>query len=458
MRRSNAPTVVSRGLLLLAASSLAIMGCQTITTDKFPDSADPATEISKTEELLKDARVRQVDVLSPDSYADAAKFHSRSKARLDNNDDAEDTLDAVAKSRAYLERANQSAKATGGAMPEVVEAREMAIKADAGKHAKNEFTKVDKALVSLTKYHEGDDEPKIDVKERDRLKNEYMSIELGSIKTAKLNAALVALEQAKREDAQNVAPRSFAEARNSLRVAEAFIEANRRDSEGIDSVSAKAVDDSEHLLLVTRAAKAIGGENAEAVVLERERLQGRLATEEARSADAEAALEATEAEVAAARVEMGTLEAEKEFNERFDRVKSMFTANEGEVYREGNRLVLRLQALSFASGKADLGGDNYDLLNRVRDSVNSFAPAAVVVEGHTDSTGSRATNERLSLARAKAVEAYLRANGLADEGVTIESRGLGDSRPLAPNNTAEGRAKNRRVDVIITPDMSAVSH
>ncbi len=72
-----------------------------------------------------------------------------------------------------------------------------------------------------------------------------------------------------------------------------------------------------------------------------------------------------------------------------------------------------------------------------------------MIEGHTDSTGSKELNERLSQERAESIEKYLVANSLIPD-EKISAKGLGDSKPISTNKTPEGRSQNRRVDVIIT--------
>jgi outer membrane protein OmpA-like peptidoglycan-associated protein len=71
----------------------------------------------------------------------------------------------------------------------------------------------------------------------------------------------------------------------------------------------------------------------------------------------------------------------------------------------------------------------------------------VVVEGYTDSTGSQATNMRLSQSRAESVRSYLVSRGFPGE--KISARGMGPDRPIAENNSSEGRANNRRVEIVI---------
>jgi outer membrane protein OmpA-like peptidoglycan-associated protein len=75
----------------------------------------------------------------------------------------------------------------------------------------------------------------------------------------------------------------------------------------------------------------------------------------------------------------------------------------------------------------------------------------VKVEGHTDSTGSYETNQKLSLARAVTVRDYLVAQGVEASHIGVE--GLGPDQPVADNATAEGRARNRRVEIILTGDL-----
>lgn len=84
--------------------------------------------------------------------------------------------------------------------------------------------------------------------------------------------------------------------------------------------------------------------------------------------------------------------------------------------------------------------------------MDDFGPSNIVIEGHTDSLGKKDLNEELAEKRAEAVKKYLESNDGGIESAKIEAIGLGDNKPLATNKTAEGRAQNRRVDIIITPE------
>ena len=110
---------------------------------------------------------------------------------------------------------------------------------------------------------------------------------------------------------------------------------------------------------------------------------------------------------------------------------------------------LRLASdILFATGSSRLSDNARARLEAVAAEVRPWAAAAVVVVGHTDSTGTVAGNERLGLDRAEAVRVALVDLGLPAELLTVDSQG--QRCPIATNDTAEGRSRNRRVEVLPT--------
>lgn len=108
-------------------------------------------------------------------------------------------------------------------------------------------------------------------------------------------------------------------------------------------------------------------------------------------------------------------------------------------------------ALLFDVGKSDLKPDALSAIDQLAVQVASFGKGVrITVEGHTDSTGSDNDNLRLSDARAKSVWDYL-AKQLPHAVAEVQIKGYGESRPIAPNDTEENRAQNRRVDLLIRP-------
>ena len=104
-----------------------------------------------------------------------------------------------------------------------------------------------------------------------------------------------------------------------------------------------------------------------------------------------------------------------------------------------------LQRVQFESGSADIRPESFALLDEVAAALTTnSAIAEVRVEGHTDSRGSAGLNRRLSKARAAAVRKYLADKGIAPERLT--SQGFGPDKPIADNETEDGRLQNRRVE------------
>ena len=104
-----------------------------------------------------------------------------------------------------------------------------------------------------------------------------------------------------------------------------------------------------------------------------------------------------------------------------------------------------LRGVNFQTGSAILTPEARDVLRDIAAQLVENPQYRVQISGHTDDTGRRATNLRLSLARARAVETFLEANGVPRTQVT--SKGFGSAVPVAPNTTAAGRAQNRRVEL-----------
>jgi outer membrane protein OmpA-like peptidoglycan-associated protein len=124
------------------------------------------------------------------------------------------------------------------------------------------------------------------------------------------------------------------------------------------------------------------------------------------------------------------------------------TAANAAVKEEPRGTVITLPGnVLFASGKAMLLAGAQSSLNQVADALKDQRNAAITIEGHTDSTGSDVTNLELSRARAESVAAYLTSRGLPKEQIT--TNGLGPSRPVTSNDSPEGRATNRRVEIIV---------
>jgi OOP family OmpA-OmpF porin len=102
--------------------------------------------------------------------------------------------------------------------------------------------------------------------------------------------------------------------------------------------------------------------------------------------------------------------------------------------------------IEFESGKADILPQSYQHLDRVGDVLSDWPEAEVEIAGHTDSQGATAFNKTLSERRADSVKKYLTDKYSSIRPGNLSTKGYGESKPVADNATAEGRAKNRRVE------------
>lgn len=138
-------------------------------------------------------------------------------------------------------------------------------------------------------------------------------------------------------------------------------------------------------------------------------------------------------------------------NREHDALRKLAEAAALSVKEEARGTVIVLPgSVLFSSGEYELTGEARQKLALIADTLRPQAKNhEIVVEGHTDSKGTPSSNQLLSENRARAVRDYLVVRGIPATAIT--SVGIGQMRPVADNNTADGRAINRRVEIIIKP-------
>lgn len=110
--------------------------------------------------------------------------------------------------------------------------------------------------------------------------------------------------------------------------------------------------------------------------------------------------------------------------------------------------ILALENIEFQSGSASLTRKGANTVNRVSGVLKGVSNFLVAIEGHTDSQGNDSTNQTLSEARARTVKNALIRKGV-DKNI-LSTKGFGETKPVADNSTSQGRARNRRIDFIVT--------
>lgn len=125
------------------------------------------------------------------------------------------------------------------------------------------------------------------------------------------------------------------------------------------------------------------------------------------------------------------------------------------VKEESRGLVITLSgSVLFRSEEATLLPEAQTRLGQVTDALLATREREILVEGHTDAQGADAYNLELSQRRAEAVRTFLTSRGY--EPTLVRAVGIGEARPVADNDTAEGRANNRRVEIVVAPASTAV--
>ena len=126
----------------------------------------------------------------------------------------------------------------------------------------------------------------------------------------------------------------------------------------------------------------------------------------------------------------------------------MFTKEEANVYLQRQNVLISAFGFIFPSGQSEIQTANFPLMNKIIRAIEIFPKARIEVTGHTDDTGSDNINQSISEARAKNVGKFLIEVGDINQD-RITTAGYGESRPVASNQTAAGRAENRRVEINI---------
>ena len=117
-----------------------------------------------------------------------------------------------------------------------------------------------------------------------------------------------------------------------------------------------------------------------------------------------------------------------------------------QLEEKGSQLIL--EGVNFKSGSSLLTDESYAVLDKVAAGLVDHPDVTIEIRGFTDSVGPAAVNEKLSLQRANSVKQYLIDKGV--EEYRLKAVGYGEKLPIAPNDTAEGRAKNRRIEFFRT--------
>lgn len=482
--------------IIASALCVALLGgCAAKSTLTQQDVMQQYPTINEAKILLDSAATENLSFYSPEQIKAAQRSFDESikhakSGKSDASVLAKETVDRV-------KAAQRQAQEVKYVFEDVFNARQRALTANADSIAPEAYNDAEKQLAKMIAWLElGEDEKaKRDV---NALKNQYLDIELSALKSDMLSVAEQAIMRARKNSIDDVAPRTIAQASDEYQLALATLEADRSDVRKANVHSNRAIwlverakgiaeinkyfdnanfDDEQKSLwyqeqlgiafspLVNTIAfnqsnkEVIAGlkETLSQVVEDRQVLNMNLSSLQSQLEEVKSTSMSRENQLAkdkdealfAAQLELEKEQrAKREDDARFAGVQSLFTEDEATVYRQINNVLIRAQGFSFKPGSSEIESSNFVLLNKIIDAIARFPEAKLVISGHTDVTGSEELNLNLSKARAQTVANFITQVGKVSP-ERVQSNGYGKEKPVASNETAEGRAQNRRVEILI---------
>jgi len=250
-----------------------------------------------------------------------------------------------------------------------------------------------------------------------------------------LVAARTAYSQAQRGHAREYSPASLHNAKVALDGAERKF----KDDGASDTTRSQAY-------IALRKAQLADTDGSTAYYQRELALRNQRAMSQKAKSAAETRAELEQARQQLAAEQQARSDAEQHANEAMDKLRD---ANAAQVKKDSRGTVIMLPgSVLFETGKATLRSNAQKKLDKVADALKE-QNAKIIVEGHTDATGSDKVNMPLSKKRAESVSSYLESRGVPSS--DLQTEGLGSQRPVADNDTSSGRATNRRVEIVVQP-------
>lgn len=469
---------------LFGLSVLALASCATPAKAPIAANSDPQAEIGRVSAAIEDASAKQYDRLAPKNFARAVDYRNSAAEKLSKGKDSDSILSDVAVSQQAIQQVKNVGDTNQNLMRGTLEARRYAVMAQGQKFSESKFRSADNDLADIGKDLEKGNS--IDSSDLKAIEKKFGEAEIAARKHGELGNVRLQIKQAKSNGAKSKTPNLYEIAVSRADSAEHAIELSPHTADGY----ARAVSDAQQsaqklteVLAIARKNKAsetvaltIWNQNqaleASRTALSQTKTDAANKLQQTKAeADAELArtqseamaeqeklasdLEAQNARIASQRGAIAALRSEnsdyasaEELKQKIEEVKKTFAPDEAEVMKDGTKIVVRLKKMQFSSGRSDLNPDSFATLRKVDNLIAAVPAKQITVEGHTDSVGSNATNKALSEKRAESVKKYLVSQGLSQE-LRVDTEGYGSDRPLTTNKTKEGRATNRRVDIVI---------
>lgn len=444
------------------------------------------------------ADATDAQLLAPRSYARGMDEYKDAEYALERGRNIETVRSNAAEAASHFKTATTAAELASTALAQVMKSRQDAANAQAPKLSPEIWAEAQRKFGDAIRLLERGDLK--GSKRRDiEATSMYRDAELVAIKAQYLGETRDLLAQADRARVGRYAPITLGKAKQLLADAERELNENRYDTDLPRSLARQANYEAKHAIYLSEIVRKVRDRDltAEQLVLQWEKPMrdvagaadvvpdmengpDRLAAElvayiensnhenqalsqensenEMRLAEMAEEMAALDERLGGATAERAALvqrlEAQARVKEQFERVEGMFTASEARVFREGDNIILRLTGLTFDSGQSQIRPQSFDLLAKVERAIDVFPRSELIIEGHTDSFGGDDANQKLSQERAESVQQYM-INAMRIPTYRLIATGYGETRPVASNETESGRMRNRRIDIVIRPNIEA---
>ena len=454
------------------------------------------TFFKNADAALAEADALDGKLLAPRSYEKGAKAYAAAEAGLARGRNVQYLRDKTAEAESNFGAAKRAAELAKTVLSQVLKSRQDAANANAPDLSREIWDKAQREFGWAIRYLERGDLKS--AKRKDIAATSlYRDAELIAIKAQYLTSTRQLLAQADKGRIGRYAPLTLSKAKQLLADAERELEENRYDTDYPRSLAQQANYEAKHAIYLSEVVLAERSRDLSVEVLilqwedplrqiagaadiipamsngheeltaelvayvenarnEVQSLEQDVEASNLRLADMAEEIRALDERLGGATAERAALvqrlEAQARVKEQFERVEKMFGRSEARVFREGNNVILRLVGLSFDSGESAIKQGSFDLLAKVEKAIDIFPRSELLIEGHTDSHGGDELNQKLSQERAESLQQYM-INAMRIPSYRVIATGFGETNPVANNETAAGRAKNRRIDIIIKPNL-----
>jgi len=420
-------------------------------------------QIAKLDKDLDNARAQGADYLAPEGYAAAAaQLGLAMNEAAGGRNDAANT--AARMGLNGLPKVQRDVEQSKDLLREVLAARTRAMNAGAATLYVNDTADLEGDLRKTTALVERGHLEDVK-KRRPKLIAGYEQLELMSLKEGMVDSAKAALENARKNGADKYAPKTYKLAEEEMALALSVLDADRTRTEKANAHASRAKWLAERGIAITELVRDFDRRDytQEDVVLWYQAQLSEIAEPlgkdlplDTSNRDVVISMQNSLKDLIKQRDETAVagsqykqeLSLTEEQKSAIDRVEAMFTMSEANVYQQRKNVLISAHGLRFPPGGSELESENFVLLNKIIKAIDVFPNSAIRVSGHTDSTGGDAVNMKLSEERADKVARFLtEVGGIAGDRITVY--GYGKTRPVASNETVDGRAANRRVEILI---------